>query len=119
GLSCQRALGTHKGRIWEVWFAQDIPLPAGPWELNGLPGVILEAIDLSGEVRFTVKGIKPYAEFAKDKILQYYTKDRIELPRAHVNVVTKTDFDKIVNLAKTDRRAFYSNPQSTHTQNVP
>jgi GLPGLI family protein len=58
GLHCQKATGHFKGRDYTAWFCPDLPLHIGPWELNGLPGVILEAYDATGDVRFTFDGIE-------------------------------------------------------------
>ncbi len=45
GYVCMNAFfeDTLKGHRIEVWFALDLPSPAGPEDLCGLPGVILEA----------------------------------------------------------------------------
>lgn len=37
-----------RGRSYEVWFVPDIAVSAGPWELNGLPGLIVECRDREG-----------------------------------------------------------------------
>lgn len=119
GLSSQLATATYKGRKWEVWFTHDIPLSAGPWELIGLPGLILEAYDQSREVQFNVQAVLPYAELAQDEVVSYYSKDRIELPRAYVDLVSRAEFEKIVDLATKDWRSFVSSPISTYGQNAP
>ena len=52
GYTCQRATGICKGRTYTVWFSTDIPSSFGPWKLQGLPGLILEATDISGRISF-------------------------------------------------------------------
>lgn len=43
GFDCILATTTYCGRKWAVWFCQDIPVCDGPWQLRGLPGLILMA----------------------------------------------------------------------------
>jgi len=58
GLHCQKATGYFKGRDYTVWFCPDLPVHAGPWKLNGLPGVIVDAHDAKNEVVFKFDGIE-------------------------------------------------------------
>lgn len=51
-LKAQRATAFTRGRHYTAWFCPQIPISTGPWKLYGLPGLILEAYDASGEVRF-------------------------------------------------------------------
>ncbi|MDR6944097.1 GLPGLI family protein [Mucilaginibacter pocheonensis] len=51
-LHCQKATCHFKGRDYTAWFCPDLPVPVGPWKLNGLPGVIIEAYDAKKEVVF-------------------------------------------------------------------
>jgi len=58
GLHCQKATTHFKGRDYTAWFCPDLPLHVGPWKLNGLPGVIVEAYDTKKEVEFKFDGIE-------------------------------------------------------------
>jgi GLPGLI family protein len=61
GLHCQKATAHFKGRDYTAWFCADMPFHAGPWKLNGLPGVILDAYDAKKEVVFKFDGIEKVA----------------------------------------------------------
>ncbi|WP_155952925.1 GLPGLI family protein [Prevotella sp. HUN102] len=43
GMECKKATADFRGRHWEVWYTEQIPVSLGPWKLNGLPGLILKA----------------------------------------------------------------------------
>jgi len=59
GMKCQKAKASVHGREYEAWFSGEIPLPYGPWKLQGLPGLILEARSTDGSVSFEFKEIQP------------------------------------------------------------
>ena len=58
GLHCQKATCHFKGRDYTVWFCPDLPVHIGPWKLNGLPGVIVDAHDAKNEVVFKFDGVE-------------------------------------------------------------
>ena len=54
---CQKANGKFRGKTWNVLYAEDIPTVAGPWKLQGLPGLITYAADDEGIHTFKLIGI--------------------------------------------------------------
>jgi len=57
-FNCQKATGTFRGRKYTAWFTNQIPISNGPWKLQGLPGLIIEATDETKEVSFIFKSLK-------------------------------------------------------------
>lgn len=66
-FTCYLAKTTHKKRVFYAWFSYDIPVPFGPWELGGLPGLILEAYDADKRFIYLCNKIKVPAD-VKGKI---------------------------------------------------
>ena len=62
GHPCRQAEGDFRGRRYTVFFAEDIPVSYGPWKLQGLPGLIMEAYDSEGRIRFVAESIRPSEE---------------------------------------------------------
>jgi GLPGLI family protein len=56
-FNCQKARGNFRGRTYSVWFTNDIPVSMGPWKLNGLPGLILEATDSLNQFQYFAEKI--------------------------------------------------------------
>ena len=57
GFLCHQATAVFRGRNWIAWFC-DIPKSVGPWKLNGLPGLILEAQSEDKEHTFTAISVR-------------------------------------------------------------
>lgn len=55
---CKKANCQFRGRSYTAWFAEEIPIPTGPWKLFGLPGLILEAYDTNMEFYAVAKELK-------------------------------------------------------------
>ena len=58
GYECFLASVDYHGRKWFVWFSPEIPVFAGPWKLQGVPGLIFEATTEDGLYRFVADGIQ-------------------------------------------------------------
>ena len=93
GFKSIKATCTFKGRNFEAWFCPEIPVKAGPWKLNGLPGLILEAKDDKGQVKF---------EFMSLRNEQTAT---IALP-AQKTFVTKEKFQQMQDAVKQNPAGF-------------
>lgn len=74
--ACQRASALFRGRTWKVWYAPGLPYQDGPWKLQGLPGLILKAEDVSGDFHFEAVEIKrPEVEYiVKHPAYEQYVK---------------------------------------------
>lgn len=57
GYECLSAECEFRGRKWEVFYCEDIPIMDGPWKLQGLPGLIMKATDENGHYNFECVGI--------------------------------------------------------------
>lgn len=117
---CQGATCMFYGRNYEVWFAPGIPIMAGPWKLQGLPGLIMEARSTDDEVLFRLKRFtigpkkmeihpegdgeklnKGYAEFRalQDKKAE----DAFKNFQANVNVYSKPGLKVVAKSTKLSR----------------
>lgn len=57
GYECRKATCRWRGRDWTAWYSE-LPYNDGPWIFGGLPGLIMELTDATGEHKIRAKGIK-------------------------------------------------------------
>lgn len=65
-----KATGKFRGRNYTVWFTPEIPVNAGPWKLNGLPGLIMEAEDDAKAITLKVIKIEMNASDARSHLFK-------------------------------------------------
>lgn len=58
GYLCRKATARFRGRQWEAWYTEEIPVDAGPWKLCGLPGLILRASTPDGLLSFEAQSVR-------------------------------------------------------------
>lgn len=85
GYECLVATADYHGRKWTVWFTPEIPVKNGPWKLDGLPGLILEAEAEGGQYRFIATGIQQTTKLIVPVYLadEYEHVTRLEYLRYH------------------------------------
>lgn len=120
GLHCQKATGHFKGRDYIAWFCPDLPVHSGPWKLNGLPGIIVDAHDVKNEVVFQFDGVEKTLPTAKDAssadntdqkdlppILHDLNYDpNLIVPPTSAIPTTQKEFDRLHALEQKDPAAF-------------
>ena len=120
GLHCQKATCHFKGRDYIVWFCPELPVHTGPWKLNGLPGVIVDARDTKNEVVFAFDGVEKTVPTPKGQspggttdekdlppILQGLNDDpNLIQPPARAIKTTQKEFDKLRAAMEKDPEAF-------------
>ncbi len=57
GSECRKATCRWRGRDWTAWYSE-LPYSDGPWMFGGLPGLIMELTDATGEHKIRARGIK-------------------------------------------------------------
>ncbi len=57
-LNCTKAIASFRGVNWEIWFTNEIPLPYGPWKLQGAPGLIVEANTADKKIHFLLNTVQ-------------------------------------------------------------
>ena len=94
--ACQKAVSHFRGRVWTAWYAPELPYDNGPWQLGGLPGLILKATEQDGIFSFTATGIEKVeaVELKPDK--------------KHYSRCTRKEFRALLDLYFGDRGKFIS-----------
>ncbi len=103
GYVCQKATGAFRGRKYTVWFSSQIPLSLGPWKLGGLPGLIFEAADSTGNVSFKLVSIKN-------------KKGKLTLGLPKLKEITWIEYKKLVQKSWKRIAAYFRSSQDVNVQ---
>lgn len=60
GKKCQLATVEYKGRKYNAWFTNEIPISDGPYKFVGLPGLIIKIEDTKKQHIWELKGIEKF-----------------------------------------------------------
>jgi GLPGLI family protein len=121
---CYKAIGIFRQRTFYVYFCPDLQSSFGPWKLNGLPGVILEAQESNNLLRifakqvdisknnfsffkidnsFKVITLKDYVKMIDKLVLLVSEQVKLKLPRgAIIEDIGVTNNNKIEVFDETD-----------------
>lgn len=80
-FQCQKAIGeiNNIDRKYVVWYAKQLPLPYGPFKINGLEGIILELYTSDNKIHLIA-----------DEVIDTIDKDKIN------DFISKYDFSKSI-----------------------
>lgn len=118
GLHCQKATCHFGGRDYIAWFCPDLPVHTGPWKLNGLPGVIVDAHDTKNEIVFKFDGVENAIPTPTKNTTTVTEKDQLPIMRGlndDLNLIgtpprtiktTQKEFDKLKEAMEKDPQAF-------------
>lgn len=101
GFHCQKATAHFKGRDYIAWFCADLPIHTGPWMLNGLPGLIIQAMDTKNEVVFQFVSFQDI----RDKNLT------VGLPQGVIRA-SKKEVDRLIELKEKNPTAYGKLPSA-------
>lgn len=114
--NCTKALTTFRGRKYEAWYTDDIPINIGPWKFDGLPGVIVKVNDLEKIFNF---------ELVTINLKENFDDEIISIPKDYdgVKPITYLEFierhKKMILLDETLDRAATTSTMSSKTSSPP
>ena len=100
-FNCQEATLNFHGRNYRVWFSSEIPISKGPFNLNGLPGVIVSFEELTGKYAIDIVSVKKNGgEKMKDKISNYFNSNKVKTYSAYQKFMKQYILDMKIKKAQ-------------------
>lgn len=105
-----KAIGSFRGRDYEIWFDNKAAIKFGPWKFNNLPGMIYEVNDKAGNYKWILKKtekikepiMSPFKEY-KGEVLPYkdYPKLKYGLSPELEAELKKNPYNKMIEQERT------------------
>lgn len=67
-FNCRKAETAFRGRLYEAWYTEDVPIQNGPWKFCGLPGLIVMIKDTASDFVYELAGVDLKARFDNNTI---------------------------------------------------
>jgi GLPGLI family protein len=112
GYLCTQAHTYFRGRKFSAWFANNIPLSAGPHIFSGLPGLIVQLEDTKGNFRFKLLSFEK--QINKKPIL-FESKKFIQVTRQQYRKIVNAMLDNPTQFAASHGVIFREKDGSTPT----
>lgn len=87
GYDCKKAACNLYGREYIAWYAPDVQLPYGPYQFNGLPGLIFKITDTENNFDFTISGLQQIDYYDPIYVREY--RDIVKSSRKEVRKIEK------------------------------
>ncbi|MCB0740009.1 MAG: GLPGLI family protein [Chitinophagaceae bacterium] len=104
GYLCTKAFTRFRGRDYEAWFTNQIPVSCGPYKFGNLPGLVLDIKELKGNFEYKLLSLELYKN-----------KNPIVFEKSKFIIVSRNKLKKLVKLMIEDPFAFAASQGMTLT----
>ncbi|PWS30665.1 GLPGLI family protein [Pedobacter paludis] len=113
-FNCTKAQLNFRGRLYEAWFANDIPIQNGPWKFCGLPGLIIKINDDKKIFTYELTGIDLKTKIDKNivSVPSSYLKDEPITHKEYIMLLNKKvlAYQKMARVVQTGKEGDYPSP---------
>lgn len=96
GIKCKKASCHYAGRTYTAWYAEEYPMPYGPYLFGGLPGLIIQLYDSKRHWIFTNNGISKAVP--TDILYLYKDKKYKKMPREKALAAYRNVSEDLANM---------------------
>ncbi len=105
GIKCQKATGKYNGMNYIAWFAPSIPVSVAPLQLRGLPGLLIENINLTRNIIFGMVELQwPLKEKSEMFPIKTCTSGRL-ISAAEMNAILNKENKRFEEMVETLKEA--------------